>query len=133
MIATEQQVNQNNTTNQTNNSVKQPANKMSKHNQQNQNNNNQQIRKAKIVQRVSNYPMINMAISLGYNQYEKLKSSNVTVGDVMSKAEGLAMYFWQKVQPIVVKFQEPITKADQLACDTLDFFESKVTQLRRPS
>lgn len=92
-----------------------------------------QVRKAQIVERVSNYPMVNMAISVGYTQYEKLKSSNVTVGEVMSKAEGLALYFWQKVQPIVAKFQEPITKADQLACDTLDYFENKVTQLRRPS
>ena len=96
-------------------------------------NQSQAMRKAQIVERVSNYPMVNMAISVGYSQYEKLKSSNVTIGDVMSKAEGIAMYFLQKVQPIVVKFQEPITKADQLACDTLDYVESKVTQLRRPS
>jgi len=97
------------------------------------NSNNQQVRKAQIVERVSNYPMVNMAITVGYTQYEKLKTSNVTVGEVMSKAEGLALYFWQKVQPIVAKFQEPITKADQLACNTLDFFENKVTQLRGTS
>lgn len=79
-----------------------------------------------IVDRFYRYPMVNMAVNLGYAQYDKLKTSNVTVGEVMTKAESLASYFWQKVLPIVEKFQEPISKADQLACDTLDFVENKL-------
>lgn len=91
----------------------------------------QALRKATpmIVDRVYRYPMINMAITLGYNQYDKLKSSNVTVGEVMTKAESLAAYFWQKVSPFVERFQEPINKVDRLACDTLDFVEEKVNQV----
>lgn len=79
-----------------------------------------------IVDRFFKYPMVNMAVNLGYAQYDKLKTSSVTVGEVMTKAESLASYFWQKVLPIVEKFQEPISKADQLACDTLDFVENKL-------
>lgn len=82
-----------------------------------------------IVSRVYKYPVINMAITLGYSQYDKLKSSNVTVGEVMTKVESLASYFWQRVSPIVEKFQEPINQADRLACDTLDFVETKISQV----
>lgn len=83
----------------------------------------------KIVDRVYRYPVVNMAITLGYSQYDKLKSSSVTVGEVMAKAESLAAYVWRKVSPIVEKFQEPINKADRLACDTLDFVEDKIGQM----
>lgn len=82
-----------------------------------------------IVDRVYRYPMINMAITLGYTQYDKLKSSNVTVGEVMTKAESLAAYLWHKVSPFVERFQEPINRVDKLACDTLDFVEEKVNQV----
>lgn len=82
-----------------------------------------------IVERVYKIPVISMAVSLGFSQYDKLKSSNVTVGEVMTKAEGWAAYVWQKVQPIVEKFQEPINKADRLACNTLDFVEDKLHQM----
>ena len=84
-----------------------------------------------IVDRFTKYPVVNMAINLGYAQYDKLKTSNVTVGDVMTKAENLASYFWQKLLPIVEKFHEPINKADRLACDTLDYVETKITQVTR--
>uniref|UniRef100_A0A6G1SQ36 Lipid storage droplets surface-binding protein 1 n=1 Tax=Aceria tosichella TaxID=561515 RepID=A0A6G1SQ36_9ACAR len=89
----------------------------------------QALVKTTIVDRVYRYPMINMAITLGYTQYDKLKSSNVTVGEVMTKAESLAAYFWKKVSPFVERFQEPISKVDKLACDTLDFVEEKVNQV----
>lgn len=82
-----------------------------------------------IVERFYKMPVVSMAITLGFSQYDKLKSSNVTVGEVMSRAEGWAAFVWQKVQPIVEKFQEPINKADKLACDTLDFVEDKIHQV----
>lgn len=83
-----------------------------------------------IVDRVNRIPMVNFAVSMGFTQYDKLKSSNVTVGQVMSRAESLAAYFWTKVQPIVEKLQDPINKADQLACDTLDFVEVKLRSMK---
>lgn len=97
----------------------------------NSNSNNQLAVKGApmIVDRFYRYPMVNFAVNLGYAQYDKLKTSNVTVGEVMTKAESLATYFWQKVLPIVEKFQEPISKADKLACDTLDFVETKINQV----
>lgn len=117
------------------------------HNKEAQANNNQQNRKANnanntnsaakkgtpmIVERVNRYPMVNFAVSVGFSQYDKLKSSNVTVGDVMSRAESWAIYVWQKVQPIVEKLQDPINKADQLACHTLDFVEDKLHTMKIP-
>lgn len=88
--------------------------------------------KPMIVERFSKIPMVNKAIIMGYSQYDRLKSSNVTVGDVMSRAEGWAAFLWQKVQPIVEKLQEPINKADQLACKTLDYVENKLSHVSAP-
>lgn len=85
-----------------------------------------------IVERVNRIPMVNFAVSVGFSQYDKLKSSSVTVGDVMTKAEGWAAYVWAKVQPIVEKLQDPINKADQLACNTLDFVEDKLHSMKIP-
>jgi len=56
----------------------------------------------------------------------------VTIGDVITRAEGWAAYFWQKVQPIVEKLQDPINKADQLACHSLDFVENKLHSMKIP-
>lgn len=84
-----------------------------------------------IVERVNKIPMVNFAISVGFSQYDKFKSSNVTVGDVINRAEGWAFYVWQKVQPIVEKLQDPINRADQLACHTLDFVEDKYNTVKR--
>lgn len=84
-----------------------------------------------IVERVNRIPMVNFAISVGFSQYDKIKTSNVTVGDVINRAEGWAFYVWQKVQPIVEKLQDPINKADQLACHTLDFVEDKFNTVKR--
>lgn len=83
-----------------------------------------------IVERVNKFPIVNIAISMSYSQYDRLKSSNITVGEVMTRAEGWAVYVWEKVQPIVEKLQEPINKADQLACQTLDFVEVKLGQVK---
>lgn len=117
------------------------------HNKEQANNQQQQNRKANnvnssngtfkkgtpmIVERVNRYPLVNFAVSIGFSQYDKLKSSNVTVGDVMSRAESWAVYVWQKVQPIVEKLQDPINKADQLACHTLDFVEDKLQTMKIP-
>lgn len=85
-----------------------------------------------IVERVNKFPLVNMAISMSYSQYDRLKSSNITVGDVMTRAESWAVYVWEKVQPIVEKLQEPINRADQLACQTLDFVEGKLCQVKMP-
>ena len=79
-----------------------------------------------IVARVNKIPIVSVAVSMGFSQYDKLKSSNVTVGDVMTRAESWAFYVWQKMQPIVEKLRDPINKADQLACNTLDFLEGKL-------
>lgn len=76
--------------------------------------------------------MVNLAVSMGFSQYDKLKSSNVTVAEVMTRAEGWATYVWQKVQPIVERLQDPISKADELACHTLDFVEGKLTAMKIP-
>lgn len=73
--------------------------------------------------------MVNFAISMGYTQYDKLKSSNVTVGNIMSKAEVWTAYLWEKVQPVIEKLQDPINKADQIACNTLDFVEGKIKSI----
>lgn len=83
-----------------------------------------------IVERVNRIPVVSFAISMGYSQYDKLKSSNVTVGDVMTRAESWAFYVWEKVKPIVEKLQDPINKADQLACNTFDFVEDKLNSVR---
>lgn len=85
-----------------------------------------------IVERVNKYPMVNLAISMGFTQYDKLKSSNVTVGDLMSKAEGWAAYLWEKAQPVIEKLQDPISKVDKIACDTLDFVEGKLNNVKVP-
>lgn len=86
-----------------------------------------------IVERVNKMRMVNFAVTMGFSQYNKLKSSNATVGDVITRAESFAAYLWQRVQPIVEKlqpivdkFEEPISKADRLACNTLDFVEDKL-------
>lgn len=76
-----------------------------------------------IVERVNKIPVVNLAITMGFSQYDRLKSSNVTVGDLMAKAESWAVYLWEKVQPVIDKLQDPIQKADQLACSTLDYVE----------
>lgn len=82
-----------------------------------------------IVERFYNIPVVSMAWTVGQTQYDKLKSSSVTVGDVIARAEGWAAFVWQKVQPIVDKLQDPISRADRLACNTLDFVEGKITQM----
>lgn len=79
-----------------------------------------------IVDRVNKIPIVNFAVSMGFSQYDRLKSSNATVGQAFTKAEGFAAYLWQKVQPIVEKLEEPINRADRLACNTLDFVENKL-------
>lgn len=83
-----------------------------------------------IVERVNRIPVVSFAISMGFSQYDKLKSSNVTVGDVMTRAESWAFYVWEKVKPIVEKLQDPINKADQIACNTFDFVEDKLNTVR---
>lgn len=83
-----------------------------------------------IVERVNKIPAVHFAISLGYTQYDRLKASNATIGQVMNQAENFAAYLWQKVRPYVTKLQEPIDKADQLACNTLDFVESKIEHVK---
>lgn len=85
-----------------------------------------------IIERVNKIPMVNLAISMGFSQYDKLKSSNVTIGDIMTKAEGWALYVWQKAQPLVEKLQQPIQKADQIACDTFDYVETKISSVKSP-
>lgn len=74
--------------------------------------------------------MVQFAVTMGFSQYDRLKASNVTVGDVMVRAEGWAAYVWEKVHPFVEKFQEPINKADQIACHTLDFVGDKLTAMK---
>lgn len=81
-----------------------------------------------IVERVQKIPVISFAVSMGMTQYDKLKSSNVTVGEVMTRAENLAFYFWRKVQPIVEKL--PINKADKFVCNTIDYVEDKLSTMR---
>lgn len=110
------------------------SNQRGEYNNQQQNNNKTQSKALKkttpmIIDRVFKIPVINLAITVGFSQYDKLKSSNVTVGEVMTKAEGWAAYLWQKVQPIVEKLQDPINKADRLACNTLDYVEDKLHQV----
>lgn len=85
-----------------------------------------------IVERVNKFPIVNFAVSMSFTQYDRLKSSNITVGDVMTRAESWAVYVWQKVQPIVEKLQDPINKADKLACQTLDFVEDKFNSVKMP-
>lgn len=82
-----------------------------------------------IVERVNKIPIVSFAVSMGFSQYDKIKSSHATVNQVFTKAEGLAAYLWQKVQPIVEKLEEPINKADRLACNTLDFVENKLQSM----
>lgn len=77
-----------------------------------------------IIERVNKIPMVKMAVTMGFSQYDKLKTSNVTVGELMTRAEGWAAYVWSKFQPIVEKL--PISRGDQLACSTLDFVEDKL-------
>lgn len=88
------------------------------------------LKKPMIVDRVNKIPMVNFAISMGFSQYDKLKTSNITVGDVMTKAESWALFVWSKVAPIVDKLQDPINKADQLACQTFDFVEDKLSTVQ---
>lgn len=85
-----------------------------------------------IAARVNKIPMVNSAISMGFDHYGKLKESNLTVGDLMTKAENWAVFLWEKLQPIVEKLQDPIQKADQLACDTFDFVETKLSSAKLP-
>lgn len=86
-----------------------------------------------IVARVNQIPVVKLAVSMGFSQYGKLKSSNVTVGELMTRAEGWAFYVWSKVQPIVEKLQDPINRGDQLACSALDFVEGKYNAYHRVS
>lgn len=100
-------------------------------NQQKNNNNNQQSKASqkatpKIVERVNKIPAVNFAISVGFSQYDRLKASNITVGEVMTRAESWAVFVWQKMQPIIEKLQDPIKRADQLACTTFDYVEDKL-------
>lgn len=90
------------------------------------------IKKPMIVEKVNKIPMVNFAISMGFSQYDKIKSSYATVGDVMVKAENLALFMWSKVQPIVDKLQDPINKADEFACQTFDFVEDKLSTVHLP-
>lgn len=83
-----------------------------------------------IIERVNKLPMVSLAVTMGFSQYDKLKSSNVYVGDIMTKAENWATFLWQKAQPIVEKLQEPIHKVDQLACQTFDYVETKIGNLK---
>lgn len=109
------------------------SNSQKKHQQaSNSSSNNKKLAKPMIVDRVNKFPIVSMAVSMGFSQYDKLKSSNVTVGDVMTRAESWAAYVWEKVQPIVEKLQEPLHKADQLACTTLDFVESHLQSMPVP-
>lgn len=84
-----------------------------------------------IVERVNQIPIVNLAVTAGFSQYDKLKASNVTIGDVMSQAEKWASYFWSSVQPVVDKLHDPIEKADKLACKTLDYVEANVPALKK--
>lgn len=85
-----------------------------------------------IVDKVNKIPVVSLAISMGFSQYDKLKASSLTVGDVMTRAEGWALYLWDKVQPIVDRLHEPIGKADKLACNTFDFVEHKLATMSIP-
>lgn len=84
-----------------------------------------------IVERVNQIPIVNLAVTAGFTQYDKLKSSNVTVGGVISQAEKMAAYLWSQVQPVVNKLQDPIDKADKLACKTLDYVEASVPAIKK--
>lgn len=64
-------------------------------------------RRVTIVDRVNQIPIVNMAVNVSHDRYDQLKQSNVTVGEVMSRAEQWAYCLWGSVQPIVSKFQEP--------------------------
>lgn len=84
-----------------------------------------------IVERVNKIPIVSMAIAMGFAQYDKLKSSNVTVGEIMTKAENWAGFLFSKLRPVLDKFEEPITRADKIACSAMDYVEEKITSARQ--
>lgn len=85
-----------------------------------------------LIERINKYPVVSAAISMGFSNYGRLKSSSPAVGDVMTKAEAWAAYLWTKVQPIVDKLQNPIHKADEIACQTLDYVEQTLSTVKIP-
>jgi len=83
------------------------------------------------ISRFYSLPLINSAINFATDGYSRFKSYNGLISATLSKAEQSILYMASTAQPVIQKFERPISIADNIACQGLDKLEKTVPALTK--
>jgi len=87
--------------------------------------------KIESISRFYSLPLINSAINLATDGYSRFKGYNRLISATLSRAEQSILYMASTAQPVIQKFERPISIADSIACQGLDRLEKTVPALTK--
>lgn len=87
--------------------------------------------KMEALSRFSSLPLVNSAINLASDGYSRFKSYNSLLSATLSKAEQSIAFMASTAQPVIQKFEKPISIADNIACQGLDKLQEKVPAINK--
>lgn len=87
-----------------------------------------------IIDKLSEYPIVNSAIDYANNRYAALKSSHHLVNSTLDRAEkSLQLVVNNGVVPVLNKLEQPIHYADNIAVQGLDLAVAKINVISKQS
>lgn len=87
--------------------------------------------KIEALSRFSSIPLVSSAINLATDGYSRVKGYNSLISATLSRAEQSIAYMASTAQPVIQKFEKPISIADNLACQGLDKLQEKVPAIKK--
>jgi perilipin-2 len=87
--------------------------------------------KMEALSRFSSLPLVNSAINLATDGYSRIKGYNSLISATLSRAEQSIAFMASTAQPVIQKFEKPISFADNIACQGLDKLQEKVPAIKK--
>jgi hypothetical protein len=87
--------------------------------------------KLEALSRFSSLPLVSSALNLAADGYTRFKSYNALLSATLSKAEQSISYMASTAQPVIQKFEKPISIADNIAVQGLNKLQEKVPAINK--
>jgi len=87
--------------------------------------------KLEALSRFSSIPLVSSAISLAADGYSRVKGYNSLLSATLSRAERSLSFMASTAQPVIQKFEKPISIADNIAVQGLNKLQEKVPAITK--
>jgi len=93
--------------------------------------NTNQPMKLEAFSRLSSLPLVTSAINIAADGYSRFKSYNSLLSATLSRAEQSLSFMASTAQPVIQKFEKPISIADNIAVQGLNKLQEKVPAISK--